>query len=342
MEIAIIGTGAVATHHALAIAQMPGATLRCVASRSPEKARNFAERFKARLCGTADEVFEDPAVGLVIICTYPDSHHALALAAASRGKHLLVEKPLATSVDTGRAIVEACRQAGVTLAVVSQRRFADGPAYLKKALVDGRLGKLIQADAYMKWYREPAYYARPGKGSWEVEGGGAVINQAIHQVDLLRYLAGPVHRIRCMWQIGALHAIESEDSACALIGYANGATGVIQASTALYPGFPDRLELHGSKGSVLTEGDFLKTWDVQGTEKPPADLFKQAGVGASKPMDIPVEPFRRQLENVISAIERGHQPLVSGEEGLETLRLVMAMYQSARESRDVELDGGMH
>jgi predicted dehydrogenase len=142
-----------------------------------------------------------------------------------------------------------------------------------------------------------------------------------------------------MWQLGGLHPIESEDSACVLMRYASGATGIIQASTALYPGFPDRLELHGTKGSVVTEGDFLKSWDVQDAPPPPAELFKRAGVGASKPMDIPVEPFRRQLVNVIAAIEQANRPLVSGEEGLETLRLVRAMYQSARENRDVELDG---
>lgn len=337
MQIAIIGTGAVAVHHGLAIEQVPRAQLQGVASRTPEKARAFAERFKTRVYGSADEVFKDPAVQLVILCTYPDSHYQLASAAARRGKHLLVEKPLATTAETGMAIVEECRKAGVTLAVVSQKRFADGPVFLKKAVTEGRLGKLLQADAYMKWYREPAYYARPGKGGWDVEGGGAIINQAIHQVDLLRYIAGPVRSVRCMWQLGGLHAIPSEDSACVLMRYANGATGVIQASTALYPGFPDRLELHGTKGSVVTEGDFLKFWEVRQSEQPPAELFKQAGVGASKPMDIPVEPFRRQLENVIDAVEKGTRPLVSGEEGLETLRLVMSMYQSAREDRDVEV-----
>ncbi len=337
MQIAIIGTGAVAVHHALAIQEVTGAELRGVASRSAEKAHTFSERFGARLYNTVDQVFEDPAVQLVILCTYPDSHYPLALGAASRRKHVLVEKPLAVTVETGQAIVDTCRKAGVTLAVVSQKRFADGPAFLKKALAEGRLGKLLQADAYMKWYREPAYYARRGKGTWEVEGGGAIINQAIHQVDLLRYLAGQVKSLRCMWQLGGLHAIESEDSACVLMRYASGATGVIQASTALYPGFPDRLELHGTKGSVVTEGDFLKSWDVQDAPKPPAELFKQAGVGASKPMDIPVEPFKRQLINVIGAIEQGREPLVSGEEGLETLRLVIAMYQSARANRDVEI-----
>jgi predicted dehydrogenase len=189
----------------------------------------------------------------------------------------------------------------------------------------------------VKWRRDEDYYARPGKGAWSVEGGGAVITQGIHQVDLLRWIAGPVERIRCEWQLGGLHAIESEDNAMALLRYQNGAMGVFQASTSLFPGFPDRLEIHGTLGSVITEGDRLLRWEVRDCPPPPPELFTPSGVGAAKPMDIPVEPFRRQLENVATAIRTGQPPFISGDEGFETLRLVMAMYQSAREGRDVFL-----
>jgi UDP-N-acetyl-2-amino-2-deoxyglucuronate dehydrogenase len=338
VNIAIIGAGAVASHHAQAVSELPGARLAGVASRRFEQADALAGRFNACAYRKVSQVFEDPAVDLVILCTLPDSHGWLAAQAARSGKHVLVEKPLDVSLEGARRSIRECREAGVTLAVVSQKRFTDGARFLHRSVQEGVFGQLLQVDASMKWYREPAYYARQGKGCWDVEGGGALMNQAIHQIDLLRWLAGPVLRVRCEWQLGAVHRIESEDVACALIRYKNGATGVLQASTCFYPGFPDRLEIHGTRGSVITQGDFLKEWKMMDAASPPPDLFQESSIGSSRPMNISLEPFRRQLANVIDSIREGAPPLVTGEEGLETLRVVLAMYQSAREGRDIPLE----
>ena len=337
MKAAIIGTGAVAGHHARAIAETEGIELAAVTSRTREKAERMAAKYGAKCYPDVPSLLEDPSIDLVIICTFPDAHYEYAAAAAQKGKHVLVEKPLDTSLERGRQTIEQCRKAAVTLAVVSQKRFCDGPRYLYDAVRSGKLGKILQADAYVKWYREPAYYAVKGKGSWEVEGGGALINQTIHQIDLLRWIVGPVRHLMCEWQLGGLHAIPSEDVATALLRYENSAIGVVQASTAFFPGFPDRIEIHGTKGSVTTEGDFLKRWEVPGCPPPPAEAFQTSTLGSSKPMDIPVEPFCRQLRNIMQAISSGRPPLVTGEEGLQTLKVVLAMYESARTGRRIDL-----
>ncbi|RPI26721.1 MAG: gfo/Idh/MocA family oxidoreductase, partial [Acidobacteria bacterium] len=320
-----------------AIAETEGIELAGALSRTREKAEAMAAKFGGRVYSDAKSLLDDSTIDLVIICKYPDSHRDYAVAAARKGKHVLIEKPLDLSLDQARETIDECRKAGVTLAVVSQKRFCDGPRYLHDAVQTGKLGKILQADTYVKWYREPAYYARPGKGSWKMEGGGALINQTIHQIDLLRWIMGPVKRLRCEWQLAGLHPIDSEDTAAALLRYENGAIGVVQASTAFYPGFPDRIEIHGTTGSVLTEGDYLKHWEVPGCPPPPADAFQSSKLGSSRPMDISVEPFCRQLRDVMQAITSGRPPLVSGQEGLETLKLVLAMYESARENREIAL-----
>jgi predicted dehydrogenase len=201
----------------------------------------------------------------------------------------------------------------------------------------GRLGRVLQADAYVKWDRSAAYYARPGKGTWDVEGGGALINQAIHQVDILLFLAGAVTEVFGAWQIGAVHAIESEDVISAVLRYASGATGVIQASTAFWPGYSERVEIHGTKGTAIITGDKLTSWDVQDDAGEPAPVARIISSGSSDPMAISLESFERQFQDFGEAIRTGRQPCSSGEEGYRALELVMSVYQSCREGRRVSL-----
>jgi predicted dehydrogenase len=203
------------------------------------------------------------------------------------------------------------------------------------------LGKLIQADAYVKWYRSEEYYSRPIKGSWRVEGGGALINQAIHQIDVLLYLMGPVEAVSGMWQIGALHRIESEDVVNALLAYWSGATGVVQASTAVWPGYTERIEIHGSKGSAVLSGDRLTSWDVKDDESAsaldPAPLQHDVASGSSDPMAISLTSFERQFLDFADAIRTKRPPVSGGEEGYRALEVVLAVYQSCRLGERVKL-----
>jgi predicted dehydrogenase len=248
-----------------------------------------------------------------------------------------VQKPISTTLETARRMIETARRGGILLGVVSQHRFDDASLFLSKAISAGRLGKLLQCDCYVKWYRSPEYYSRPIKGSWKTEGGGALINQAIHQIDILRWLAGPVAEVFGEWQLGALHKIESEDVVNAVLRYASGATGVIQASTALWPGYPERTEFHGTKGTAIITGDKLTTWDVAGDSGEPAPVTKEVASGASDPMAISLAPFERQFLDFGDAIAQGRQPLVSGEEGYQALEVVEAVYRSCRTGEKVVL-----
>jgi predicted dehydrogenase len=331
MRIGMIGTGAISRMHARAYRSI-GFTLRACTNLEHEPGRKFAAEFGAEYFESYEDVCRHPDVDIVDVCTFPDFRLQPVALCAKHGKHLQVEKPIATSLEVARRMIDTAREAGITLGVVSQHRFDDASQFLSRAIAAGRLGRLIQCDAYIKWYRTAEYYSRPIKGSWATEGGGALINQAIHQVDLLRWLVGPVRDISAMWQIGALHKIESEDVLSALLRYENGATGVIQASTALWPGYPERLELHGTKGTAVISGDRLVTWDVQDDAGGPAPVTGAVASGASDPMAISTVPFERQFQDFATAIRARRPPLLSGEAGYEALEIVERIYTACKKA----------
>jgi predicted dehydrogenase len=297
---------------------------------NPQSGQNFAAQHGAVFVPTYEEVCRHPDVDYVDVCTFPDFRLQPIKICAESGKAVQVQKPVSTSVATAREMIETARAAGITLGVVSQHRFDDSTIFLKQAIEEGRLGTLLQCDAYVKWFRSAEYYSRPIKGSWAVEGGGALINQAIHQIDVLRWLAGPVEKVSAMWQLGARHRIESEDVVNALLRYENGATGVIQASTAIWPGYSERIEIHGVRGTAIISGDKLTSWDVQDDSGSPPPLAQQVASGASDPMAISLEPFERQFLDFADAVRNKRKPLVAGEEGLAALDIVERIYNSCR------------
>ena len=336
MKIGMIGTGAVANKHAEAYARLGFEIVAC-ASQESDIGREFAKKYGCVFAESAEAICRHPDVEVVDVCTLPNFRIEAVALCAETHKHVQVEKPIALSTDVARNMIDLAKKGRILLGVVSQHRFDDSSLFLQKALADGRLGRLIECDAYVKWHRPADYYARPGKGTWKTEGGGALINQAIHQVDLLRFFAGPVQEVYANWQLGAMHAIESEDVLNALIRYRSGATGVIQASTAFWPGYPERVEIHGAKGSAVVTGDKLTAWDVQNDSGPPAPVVKETNSGASDPMAISVESFERQFLDFADAIKTGRQPRVNAEEGYAALEFVDSIYRSCREHRSVTL-----
>jgi predicted dehydrogenase len=336
LRVGIIGTGAISNLHALAYRRI-GYEIVCCTDIFEPAGRAFAEKNGCEFVSTFEEVCRHPKVDYVDLCTFPDFRlQPLEICAESK-KHIQVQKPISTNLATAAKMIETARQGGITLGVVSQHRFDDSSRFLIKALGDGRLGKILQADAYVKWYRTAAYYSRPIKGSWEVEGGGALINQAVHQVDVLLWLIGPVTEVFGLWQLGSLHKIQSEDVVTATFRYANGAQGVIQASTAFWPGYSERIEIHGTKGTAILTGDKLTAWDVQDDTGEPAPVDTGVASGASDPMAIPTLPLERQFLDFGNAIQSGRQPLVTGEEGYGALEFVQAVYRSCREGQKVVL-----
>jgi predicted dehydrogenase len=332
----MIGTGAISHKHAQAYANI-GYKIAAACDVAPGRARDFCCQYGGQAVDTWEDVCRHPDVDYVDVCTFPNFRLEPIELCVTTGKHVQVQKPIATNLETAKAMVETAAKGGILLNVVSQHRFDDSSQFLKRAIGEGRLGKILQADAYVKWFRSDEYYSRPIKGSWKVEGGGALINQAVHQVDILLWLIGPVKHVFGEWQLGALHKIESEDVLSTLMRYENGATGVIQASTAFWPGYTERLEIHGTKGTAVISGDKLTTWDVEGESDDDAPLERDVASGASDPMAISLVPFERQFLDFGEAIRDGRQPLVSGEEGYKALELVEAIYRSCRKGTKVVL-----
>jgi UDP-N-acetyl-2-amino-2-deoxyglucuronate dehydrogenase len=336
MNVGLIGAGAIARLHARAYKNLGFDVRVCTAMRR-EHGRNFARDIGAEFVDGYEDVCANSDVDFVDVCTFPDFRLQAVEACAANGKPVQVQKPIATTLDIARRMVEKATAARIVLGVVSQHRFDESVQFVESAVRAGRLGTLLQCDAYVKWHRTDEYYARPVKGTWTTEGGGALISQAIHQVDLLRWIAGPVRELFGMWQLGAAHRIESEDVVSAVVRYENGATGVIQASTAIWPGYPERVELHGTRGTAVISGDQLVTWDVRDDSGPAPPLANRAASGASDPMAISLAPFERQFTDFANAIRSGGRPLVSGEEGYQALEVVDAIYRSCRTGQPVRL-----
>jgi UDP-N-acetyl-2-amino-2-deoxyglucuronate dehydrogenase len=336
VRVGLIGTGAISHKHAQAYRSI-GYQVAAACDAAPGRAAQFCAQYGGEAVGTWQDVCRHPSVDYVDVCTFPDFRlEPIELCVATR-KHVQVQKPIATNLATAKAMVEMARDGGILLSVVSQHRFDDSSRFLKTAIAAGRLGKILQADAYVKWFRSDEYYSRPIKGSWKVEGGGALINQAVHQVDILLWLIGPVASVYGEWQLGALHKIESEDVVSSVLRYENGATGVIQASTAFWPGYTERIEIHGTKGTAIISGDKLTTWDVEGESDSDAPVERDVASGASDPMAISLAPFERQFLDFGEAIRDQRKPLVSGEDGYRALELVEAIYRSCRDGSKVVL-----
>jgi UDP-N-acetyl-2-amino-2-deoxyglucuronate dehydrogenase len=330
LRVGIIGTGAIAGMHARAYKNV-GYTVRACTNVTQDKGRKFAADHGAEFVERYEDLCRHPDVDFVDVCTFPSLRLDVVRACAASRKPVQVQKPIATRLDAAREMVDTARASGILLGVVSQHRFDRASLFVSSAIRAGRLGRLLQCDAYVKWWRSDEYYARPVKGTWDVEGGGALITQAIHQVDLLLWFAGPVRELFGMWQLGAAHKIESEDLVSAVLRYENGATGVIQAATALWPGYSERVEIHGTKGSAIITGDQLTTWDVKDDSGDPPPLASGVASGASDPMAISVESFERQFLDFGEAIKNRREPLVDGEEGYRALELVDAIYRSCRD-----------
>lgn len=336
MRVGIIGTGAVAWKHAEAYKNI-GYQVRACTNTTAERGRKFADAVGAEFVDTAEELCGHPEVDIVDLCTFPAYRLPAVELSAKHGKHVLVQKPMALDLETAERMIAVAKGAGIQLGVVSQHRFDDSILFLKQAIEAGRLGRILQADAYVKWYRSAEYYSRPIKGSWAVEGGGALISQAIHQADLLLCLAGAVDEVFGFWKLGGLHPIESDDLLNALLHYSSGALGVIQASTSLWPGYPERIEIHGTKGTAIITGDQLTTWDVPNDAGDPAPIGSQAASGASVPMAISAAPFERLFADFGEACETGRQPGCSGIDGFRALQLVKSIYTSCAKGQKVSI-----
>ncbi len=277
-----------------------------------------------------------PGLDVVNVCSPSGLHLEHGRAAAEAGKHVLVEKPIEINLARADALIEACDQAGVQLGVIFQSRFLPMVQKMKAAIEAGKLGSLILGDAYVKWYRAPEYYADSWHGTLALDGGGALINQAIHTVDLLRWMMGPVESAFAMKKALRYPHIEAEDTLVGTLQFANGALGAVVATTSVKPGFKRRLEISGERGTIILDGDAISVWDIEGDAQTD-ETAEQITDGSSNPAAISTEGHRRQIEDMLHAVRENRAPVIDGHEGRKSLEVVMALYQAANEERVIGL-----
>lgn len=341
--IAVVGAGNIAAAHIDAVSRLPNARLTGVASRTVAKAQALAERHGTRAYDSVEQAVNDPAVDIVAVCTPSGAHLDVALLAIKAGKHVVVEKPLEVTAERARRLSDAAEQAGVALATIFMSRFGDANAFVKGAVEQGRLGPLVQGDAYVKWYRDQAYYdSGAWRGTWSLDGGGALMNQAIHQVDLLLWIMGPVAEVFAYADTLTHERLEVEDTLVAVLRFANGALGSISAATSLWPGRPKALHVHGADGVAIVEDDVLVDWRTRsgGDEERTEVLARYGGHatgGAADPMAISFENHRRQYADLLAALDEGRAPAVDGYEGVRSVALIEAIYRSVREGSPVRI-----
>jgi UDP-N-acetyl-2-amino-2-deoxyglucuronate dehydrogenase len=286
----------------------------------------------------------DPAVDAVVIGTPSGAHMEPAVAAAEAGKHVVVEKPLEITLRRCDRIIAACEKNRVKLSTIFPSRFHASSMELKRAVDQNRFGRLTMGDAYVKWYRTQQYYdSGQWRGTWQLDGGGALMNQAVHSVDLLIWLMGPVVEITAHTATLAHERIAVEDVAVATLKYASGALGVIEATTAAFPGYLKRIELHGSAGSAALEEEDLVRWDFAKPKGRDAAIKEQmarsrsTGGGASDPAAIGHHGHAKQLGDVVDAIRKDRAPSIDGQEGRKPVEVILAIYKSAETGRAVKL-----
>lgn len=334
----IIGCGVIADFHANALFGLSEeAVLVGVADARLPAAERFAKEKQVRAFASVEEMLACPEIDVVTICVPSGLHAELAIKAANAGKHIIVEKPMAITKEQLDAMEEACTRNGVMLSSIAQSRFTSGVRKAKQAIEDGYLGKMVCADVYMKFNRTQEYYNTGGwRGTKAMDGGGALMNQGIHGVDLLLYLAGDVKSVYAVSKTLA-RQIEVEDTLSAVLEFKSGATGVIQATTSVYPGYPRRLELNGDKGTIVLEEGNLVRWDMEDTTLPEVTLKSNVRSSASAPTDFSADNHTKQFKDVIQALRNGTKPLVDLREGRRAVDLILAIYKSAEERRVIEL-----
>ena len=340
----IIGCGMISNFHAKAIADVRGAKLVACFDAVPAAADRLAMSTGCKAYHKLDEMLADPRVTVVTIGTPSGAHLEPGVAAAKAGKHVIVEKPLEITLKRCDRLIEACQKNRVQLATVFPSRFHDSAVEMKRAIDEQRFGRLTLGDSYVKWFRPQSYYdSGAWRGTWQLDGGGALMNQAIHSVDILTWLMGPVAEVTSHSATLAHERIAVEDCVVATLRFANGALGVIEASTAAYPGYLKRIEIHGSEGSAAMEEEDIVKWNFAKRGRRDAAIAKKmqssisTGGGASDPAAIGHHGHARLFRDVCQAIDERRAPAVDGHEGRRSVEIILAIYKAAETGKIVKL-----
>jgi len=340
----IIGTGMIGNFHAKAISELPNAKLIAAFDQVEERAKTFADQYGIKAYSTLDRFLEDPQIDVVTIGTPSGSHMEPTVSAAKFGKHVICEKPLEVTLSRIDEMIEAHQKAGTKLGGVFNSRYEPVNQMLKKVVSAGRLGRITYGAGYVPWFRSQEYYDQGGwRGTWKFDGGGALMNQGTHTVDLLRWLMGSeVKRISAFTALLGHERLEVEDTATAALEFANGALGILFATTALWPGQPARVELGGTGGMIVSETSCLKTFKFAQPEPGDEKIIEEFGAppivgGASDPKAISADNHRRNFETFLKALDAGVEPELNGVEARKAVQIVLSVYESARTGKPVEI-----
>ena len=336
-NIGIIGAGLIADFHAKAIQSLENARLTGICGTNPGKVRSLADKYGCKAFSDLSEMLKSGEVDIVIIATPSGAHMEPAIEAARNGIHVLCEKPLEISLSRIDKMISAHAGAGTRLGGIFNYRFNDNIHYLKKAIDDGRFGTISYASVHVPWWRNEAYYENSWHGTVELDGGGALMNQAIHMIDMLQYLMGPVDSLQASVATLA-HNIEVEDTGAAVLQFKNKALGVIYGATSSFPGQFRRLEITGTKGTVIQVENSFQVWQFTDQTEADNEVFKrfssiEGGGGVSDPAAIPFEPHARNIAAFINSVETGRAFEIDGTEARKAVEIIVAIYTSAKQQR---------
>lgn len=340
----IIGLGAIATVHANAIATLDKGELVACFDMVPGKAEQFCEIHGGKPYANLDAFLSDPLLDIVTVTTPSGAHLEVALAALKAKKTVIVEKPMEITTERIDLLIRTAKENHVMLAGIFQSRFFDAPKAVKQAIEQGRFGRISLINAQVEWYRDQDYYDKIGwHGTWKMDGGGALMNQSIHAIDLLGWFGGPIEEVYGQTACLSHERIEVEDVAVATVRFKNGALGIIEGTTGCYPGFSKRIEVCGNKGSAIIEEENLVFWQFD--EERPEDeeirkrcMGSKSNGGASNPLDVGFLGHAREFAEVVDALQQQKMPPISGEEARKSVAIITSIYQSAREHRPIKLE----
>lgn len=335
--IGIIGTGSIVNAYVKCINELETAQLVALYTKSADRVEEAEKHFGAPVFDDIEKLLALPEIQLICVCNESGNHGIAIKKSSEAGKHVLSEKPLEVTPEKIDEVIDSCKKNNIILGCVLQNRCSEDYQIVEKNVREGKLGKLLMGNAHINWYRNKEYYSKnPWRGTKKYDGGAAFMNQGIHTVDLLLNLMGPVKSVFGNMKT-MVHDIEGEDVGMGILNFDNGAMGTITAGTALFPGYPERLEIYGEKGSILMEGGKIVQWNVQDVPSPIFIENKEAKSGATDPTNIGHFNHKTVIQDMIDAIKQNRSPMVEGAEARKAVAVITALYRSSQEEKLIQL-----